>query len=1829
MRVFLVCLILGFVQSAFGQTGFIRNSAFSLSSSNYDNTDLKTYAQDADEDWVLLGHPSGKSHAGSDLKRGQIRFKFNTNQFRKITVGNNTNNDNFMLWHVKIADKQIDLYTGEGPDNIVTNNNAGTGLSVTVPDIGDPLNAYSYSMNPRPQVNFVMCPVSDIDACATAVENITTCAVNEVSAPICYDDWIDNAIAQTKTLLGITSTSATICSAGQIEDDEGTCVDGIYDNIAFTQNSHFIDVMEMARWAGNQPFKITFSNIATRVKFSYLKNATLGTKGYRFSYPEYNVITVSALPASGSWSATGTRTTNNGKNDINDMDISDQEFKWVTDDGHDTSGVTYSVSLYTTGYIINTDGGINSNVYGNTPLVDYANTRADDETDWILLGHPSGKGYIHPDDFEDVKTGTITFRFKNNQYKTMVVGNNTNNNNFVLWHVKIADKTIDLYTGEGQNKVTVTLDDIGDPLQVLNYFDVDPKPYLNFVMCTVSNLDSCKTAVLGKTCEYVDGEGVESAPICYEDWLDNAINKTKELITGCDGVLNSGLVNDECGVCGGSGIPVGKCDCNGNGIQEGKCDCDGNTVDSCGVCGGDSSTCVDACGVPNGDGSTCAKVFSDFVYVHSGSGEFKRCLTYNYAAYESTSDYVLVATDANGVVTTGDTTGDRCVTVASPVYPVRVHFEPTSVNITGVSDEDEFLTVVADEGNKIHVRLLADISLSSNNPIRIKDKNEVYIDGNGKKITVGSDKLESIIIRNSKNVVVKNLTMEGPGNTEIDFGGDDGIKFLDYEMALRVRNQRARDRYIDPDDDSSTTDTCDAILANNNFDTTAAAPEVYNTCYRMVGATDNTTNPANSILADHYNTVSSKGLRLDDCESVFILDSEFSWFGGSGFRIDRSTGPILLAGNKVFENNHFTWTASSGAVVAETEENSEQKANEIVYIDNDVHDNFNMIPFLRQTANAGEQQSDKMDKYGAYCTFAGDDASTPSDLNENRKDPAGECVTVSPTSTINITHGGRTSTIDKNGYDLIANNIAYGKVVDGSGIYVTRNKDSTTNTLFKFLYNKADRNGIGGIVCHMTDKCVFEGNIVRQNHLNLAAQNYGGIIINRAAEVTLENNYVLSHPTNLYGRDFRAYTNYALSSTSEATLTTSNNIRTYGSSDFGVTEKTIDYWDCQLIPDGNDRTCGGTFLLNTDVKISHLSENSNFNIKFTSNVNGLVKVRVGTDQSNVFRYLNFTNKETTIEVRANENDATVGTIANLYTASGGSADTTDVDLVNGALRRPGGTVTNGYAITYKPLGITGCMDNTRCNYDPIATVSGVCKDICFEDFDVSDEIDLDTVKTKIGTNGYNLKFTSDTNGCVKVKVSTTNGGNVFRHLKFEDGETTLEVRGGSITNLFTGNCTGNSADTTDATVLKRSGNTDTISYDIEWGYMGITGCMDNTRCNYDPLAKFSGICNDVCRDNSCGDHCFKQLIVNEGKQIDVHDREDLTIEFKTDVSNAGRSIKLTFEWKNGGTEYDGRLYFDDTGVARFYKKGVYFYGFNDKVVGYNSAITRNSENNNNDIVVLYKIINSLDNKGCTNSQASNYIFTYHGSNLNLNSYDGACVFTNYDGTCKNGYGKVKNTCVKNAKEVPITKDLKTITRDELKTELASITFETKAQRASTLRSLRRQFKNNVRSGKQRFMKFPRKMLNGDESETRDAFMALEVSTDEDCENVFELTSEGINYIVPEKKDACSGNTTVKAQCGSTSTDLYIIEDDGTYKTLQGGDLNENDVLSSLECDGTSYAVRFVGTATAEPTLLLVEESACSLGYTLKQAYTQDQINEMVSNNSTELNGCTISNFTYE
>jgi hypothetical protein len=107
----------------------------------------------------------------------------------------------------------------------------------------------------------------------------------------------------------------------------------------------------------------------------------------------------------------------------------------------------------------------------------------------------------------------------------------------------------------------------------------------------------------GNCLEDSDGDGVCN-PFEVLGCTDEEACNFDALSTDDDGTCQ---FNDECGICGGDGIP------------QGDCDCDGNQLDALGVCGGDCAAdadadgicddvddCVgayDACGVCNGPGA--------------------------------------------------------------------------------------------------------------------------------------------------------------------------------------------------------------------------------------------------------------------------------------------------------------------------------------------------------------------------------------------------------------------------------------------------------------------------------------------------------------------------------------------------------------------------------------------------------------------------------------------------------------------------------------------------------------------------------------------------------------------------------------------------------------------------------------------------------------------------------------------------------------------------------------------------------------------------------------------------------------------------------------------------------------------------------------------------------------------------------------------------------------------------------------------------------------------------------------------------------------------------
>ena len=90
-----------------------------------------------------------------------------------------------------------------------------------------------------------------------------------------------------------------------------------------------------------------------------------------------------------------------------------------------------------------------------------------------------------------------------------------------------------------------------------------------------------------------NGEGLYSAianPGCTDETACNYSADATEDDGSCAEL-------DECGVCGGTGIPAGACDCDGTGFPAGACDCDGTLIDALGVCGGDCASDDNANGV--------------------------------------------------------------------------------------------------------------------------------------------------------------------------------------------------------------------------------------------------------------------------------------------------------------------------------------------------------------------------------------------------------------------------------------------------------------------------------------------------------------------------------------------------------------------------------------------------------------------------------------------------------------------------------------------------------------------------------------------------------------------------------------------------------------------------------------------------------------------------------------------------------------------------------------------------------------------------------------------------------------------------------------------------------------------------------------------------------------------------------------------------------------------------------------------------------------------------------------------------------------------------------
>lgn len=95
-------------------------------------------------------------------------------------------------------------------------------------------------------------------------------------------------------------------------------------------------------------------------------------------------------------------------------------------------------------------------------------------------------------------------------------------------------------------------------------------------------------------------------------------------------------------------------------------------------------------------------------------------------------------------------------------------------------------------------------------------------------------------------------------------------------------------------------------------------------------------------------------------------------------------------------------------------------------------------------------------------------------------------------------------------------------IIDGSGVYITRNEQSYFYGNFELSYNLAYRNGINGVVVHKTDRVnVLSNKIWDNGQVSKLApelrQSYAGLVLNAAKQISVSNNKIWTTISDDYG----------------------------------------------------------------------------------------------------------------------------------------------------------------------------------------------------------------------------------------------------------------------------------------------------------------------------------------------------------------------------------------------------------------------------------------------------------------------------------------------------------------------------------------------------------------------------------------------------------------------------------------------------------------------------------------------------------------------------------------
>lgn len=230
-----------------------------------------------------------------------------------------------------------------------------------------------------------------------------------------------------------------------------------------------------------------------------------------------------------------------------------------------------------------------------------------------------------------------------------------------------------------------------------------------------------------------------------------------------------------------------------------------------------------------------------------------------------------------------------------------------------------------------------------------------------------------------------------------------------------------------------------------------------------------------------------RGIAIWAGSYIYIHDMKVHHCPASGIRVNKGDY-VTIADSEVYSNTWWSSSAESAIVLAESVSVDTNNWIKMRLTNNIVYDNINKIPYYNPSYAWD------------YSPIGNEDCSSYSAC-------AQELIEGCPWE---CRYGKKTQDY----------------IIDGMGVYVTRNSDTYHYGQMELSDNIAYGNGINGVVFHRTDRGVVKRNTVYDNgvvprfeyeetvmedwmvNLSKSRQSYSGIVLNSAEEVKLWSNNV-------------------------------------------------------------------------------------------------------------------------------------------------------------------------------------------------------------------------------------------------------------------------------------------------------------------------------------------------------------------------------------------------------------------------------------------------------------------------------------------------------------------------------------------------------------------------------------------------------------------------------------------------------------------------------------------------------------------------------------------------